>query len=207
MVRAATEVFSTAGYGGTTIAAVAERAGVAVPTLYYTFGTKTALLGEVLGAAVVGIDRWREPPPEPFELAELMPVHGWWADFLAASTAAAALDIFVTAGTDVLRRVGPLMPALHGASGDAEGQELLRISEHRRVQAYGEVVQRLAGKPVGLKGGMDASTATDIVLVLFSPQTYQGLVGRGWSHERCVDFFRDAIASQVLRSDPGPTGA
>lgn len=207
MVRAATEVFSTAGYAGTTIAAVAERAGVAVPTLYYTFGTKTALLGEVLGAAVVGIDRWREPPPEPFELAELMPVHGWWADFLAAPTAAAALEVFVTAGTDVLRRVGPLMPALHGASGDAEGQQLVRVSEQRRVEAYGEVVQRLASKPAGLKDGMDVATATDVILVLFSPETYQGLVGRGWSHERCVTFFRDAIAGQILQPDPPPPTA
>jgi len=206
MVRAATEIFSTEGYAGTTIARVADRAGVAVPTVYYTFGTKTALLGEVLGAAIIGIDRWREPPPAVSSLADLMPVHGWWAEFLAAPTAREALDVFVTDGTDVLRRVGPLMPALHGATGDAEGQELLRVSEERRVEGYREVVRRLETKPGGLRDRVDVEAATDVVVVLFSPQTYQGLVDRGWSHGRCADFFREVLADRVLRPTP-PTPA
>jgi AcrR family transcriptional regulator len=36
--------------------AAAGEAGVAVPTIYYTFGTKAALFGDVLGAAIVGFD-------------------------------------------------------------------------------------------------------------------------------------------------------
>jgi AcrR family transcriptional regulator len=36
--------------------AAAGEAGVAVPTIYYTFGTKTALFGDALGAAIVGFD-------------------------------------------------------------------------------------------------------------------------------------------------------
>ena len=36
-----------------------------MPTIYYTFGTKARLLDEALGAAIVGFDRWREPPPDP----------------------------------------------------------------------------------------------------------------------------------------------
>ncbi len=198
MVRAATEMFAAEGYAGTTIAAVAQRAGVAVPTLYYTFGTKAALLGEALGAAIVGLDRWREPPSEPFELTELMPAHGWWSDFLAAPTARAALEVFVAAGTDILRRVGPLMPALHGAAGEPEGQELMRVSEERRVETYREVVRRVAGKPGGLRRGVDLDTATDLVVVLFSAEVHQGLVGRGWSHERCTAFFVDVLAGRLL---------
>ena len=50
MVKAAHDLFCTNGYSGTTINAVAKEAGVAVPTLYYTFGTKAALLSEALGA-------------------------------------------------------------------------------------------------------------------------------------------------------------
>ena len=204
MVRAASEIFAAEGYTGTTIAAVADRAGVAVPTVYYTFGTKTALLGEVLGAAIIGIDRWREPPAEPFELAELLPVHGWWEDLLTAATSREALDVFVGQGTDVLRRVGPLMPALHGASGDTEGQELLRVSEERRVDTYREVLRRVAETPGGLRDGLDLETATDIVVVLFSPETYQGLLGRGWSHERCTEFFREVLGDRLLGPPVSP---
>ena len=37
--------------------AAAGEAGVAVPTIYYTFGTKAALFGDALGAAaIVGFD-------------------------------------------------------------------------------------------------------------------------------------------------------
>ena len=103
MVKAAYELFCSNGYLGTTISAVADEAGVAVPTVYYTFGTKAALLGESLGAAIVGFDLWREPPPEPIDIVELLPWHQWWADFEAAPTSADALDIFVTHGVDVLR--------------------------------------------------------------------------------------------------------
>ena len=46
MVKAAYKLFCENGYLGTTIRAVADDAGVAVPTVYYTFGTKAALLGE-----------------------------------------------------------------------------------------------------------------------------------------------------------------
>jgi AcrR family transcriptional regulator len=199
MVQAASDMFATEGYTGTTMAAVAKRADVAVPTVYYTFGTKSALLAEALGAAIVGIDRWREPPPEPFDLVELLPVHRWWGDLLTAPTAAEALSVFVSHGTDILRRVGPLMPALHGSSGDRESPDLVQVNEERRAQSYLEVVKHLCAKPAGLRDGLDVEKATDIVVVLFSPEVYQGLVGRGWSHEDCATFFEDSLARLVLR--------
>src|SRR3990170_2940471 len=85
MVKAAYELFCGRGYLGTTIAAVAKEAGVAVPTIYYTFGTKAVLLDESLGAAVVGFDRWREPPPDP-QIDELLPWNEWWGDFESSPT-------------------------------------------------------------------------------------------------------------------------
>jgi AcrR family transcriptional regulator len=57
MVKAAYEHFCRSGYLGTVISAVAQDAGVAVPTIYYTFGTKANLLEEALGAAIVGFDQ------------------------------------------------------------------------------------------------------------------------------------------------------
>jgi hypothetical protein len=49
-------------------------------TLYYTFHTKAALLGETIGAAIVGFDEWREPV-WPVEVGELLSMSPWWADF------------------------------------------------------------------------------------------------------------------------------
>ncbi len=202
MVKAAYRLFSSHGYVGTTIGAVANEAGVAVPTVYYTFGTKAALLAESLGAAVVGFDLWRKPPAEPIDITELLPWNPWWSDFQAAPTAADALEIFITSGVQVLRRVGPLIPALHGASGEPEAAEVVRAGEQRRVASYREATAILARKPGGLRRGLSESDATDMLVVLFSAELYQALaVGRGWSTSRCVDFFSDILRTQVL-GDP-----
>jgi AcrR family transcriptional regulator len=204
MVKAAYHLFCRHGYSGTTITAAAAAAGVAVPTVYYTFGTKAALLGESLGAAIVGFDRWREPPTDPIDMSELVPWHGWWAEFEAAVTSADALDIFIANGVDILQRVAPLVAAIHGASGDADAAEIIRVGEQRRAESYGIAVHVLAGKDGGLRPGLTVDAATDIVVVLFSAELYQAMaVGRGWSHTRCAAFFRDVLTSQLLGSDLG----
>ena len=48
------------GYTGTTIEQIAQEAGVAVETLYATFGSKRAVLSRLVGVSVVGDD---EPVP------------------------------------------------------------------------------------------------------------------------------------------------
>lgn len=203
MVRAAYKLFCKHGYPGTTINAVAEASAVAVPTVYYTFGTKAALLSESLGAAVVGFDRWREPPREPVDTAEMMSWHAWWADFKAAPTAAQALDLFVTNGCVILKRVGPLVAALHGASGDPKAAEVARISEQRREDSYRAMVHAMARKPSGLHRGITEATATDIVVALFSAELYQALAaGRGWSANQCTAFFKEILATQLLEPEP-----
>ena len=198
MVRAAYELFSANGYLGTTISEVAREAGVAVPTIYYTFGTKAVLLEESLGAAIVGFDRWRETPPEP-EISELLSWHRWWAEFQAAPTSDAAFDIFFTTGITILERVAPLVAALHGATGDPEAAEVVRIGEERRVESYRETIRVIAGKPGGLRRGLTSEKATDIVVVLFSAELYQSIRrGRGWSAGRTTAFLREMLSAQLL---------
>ena len=153
MVRAAYDLFCERGYLGTTISEVARLAGVAVPTIYYTFGTKVVLLEESLGAAILGFDRWREPPAD-LDAAELLPWHHWWAEFDEATTSGEAFDVFFTHGVGILQRVAPLVAALHGAAGDPEAAEVIRISEQRRVGAYREAVGVMAAKPGGLRPGL-----------------------------------------------------
>ena len=56
VLEAARELFTTNGYAGTTIGHIAERAGVAVDTLYATVGRKPVLLREVFETALSGQD-------------------------------------------------------------------------------------------------------------------------------------------------------
>ncbi len=198
MVRAAYDLFCANGYLGTTIAAVAREAGVAVPTIYYTFGTKAVLLEETLGAAILGFDRWRQPPPDP-QMVELLPWHAWWADFEAAPTSEDAFDVFFAHGVAILERAAPLVATLHGAAGDTEAADVLRVAEERRVQAYRETVRSIAAKPGGLRQGLTSAKATDILVVLFSAELYQSIRnGRGWSAARTAVFLRELLSAQLL---------
>lgn len=198
MVRTAYDQFCANGYGGTTIEGVARAAGVAVPTIYYTFGTKAALLGEALGAAVLGFDIWR-PPPEPAEIGELLPWHDWWDEFVSAPTSAEALDVLLAHGAEVLERCAPLVAALHGAAGDPAAAEVARIGEQRRVDAYREAVRWIASKDGGLRRGLTTAAAVDILLVLFSAELYHALrSGRRWSAKRCRELLRDLVTAQLL---------
>src|SRR5690242_14834032 len=54
IVAAATRLFCSEGWIGTTIARVAREADVAPETVYSAFGTKAALLRAAVDAAVVG---------------------------------------------------------------------------------------------------------------------------------------------------------
>ena len=61
VLRAATELFRETGWTSTTLAAIAERAGVSVETVYKGFGSKKGLLRAAFDVAVVG-----DSEPIPF---------------------------------------------------------------------------------------------------------------------------------------------
>lgn len=199
MVTAAYRLFCAEGYLGTTMAAVAAEADVAVQTLYYTFHTKAQLLGEALGAAVVGFDRWFEPPVEPISTEDLTRVLAWWGEFESTASSTAALKVFVHNGVDVLERVGPLLTAMYGSAGDPEAIAVLALAEERRVASYRAAIRTLADKEGGLRPRLRTSEATDILVVVFSAEMYQGLAsGRGWSRTRCERFLNRVLVGQLL---------
>ena len=63
VLRAGTRLFGDTGWAGTTLAAIADEAGVSVETIYKGFGSKKALLRRALDVALVG-------DSEPVPLAE-----------------------------------------------------------------------------------------------------------------------------------------
>src|SRR5690348_18388204 len=56
ILRAAYELFVDQGYGATTLQGIAERAGVAVQTIYFAFGNKPSLLKELVDVTIAGDD-------------------------------------------------------------------------------------------------------------------------------------------------------
>src|SRR5258708_13309573 len=65
MIEAAYKLFCEQGYG-VPLTAIADEAGVAVQTLYFTFHSKIALLSEAMGLAVTGGVESISPNEQPW---------------------------------------------------------------------------------------------------------------------------------------------
>lgn len=199
VVTGAYRLFCQQGYPATTMKDIAVESGVAVQTLYYTFRTKGAILGEALGAAVVGFDVWNDPPvPPPDDGAALTGLLGWYDEFLAAPDAHQALTLFVEKGTAVLSRVGPLLAAMNAAASDPDAAAVIRLAERRRIDSYREVVKSLARRGA-LRADLGEARATDLLLVLFSADLYHALTsGRGWTPSETARMFLDTLELHLL---------
>jgi AcrR family transcriptional regulator len=98
IVRAATELFVAGGYAATTLAAVAEAAGVGARTVYVRFGTKAALLKRVVDVAIVG----------DTELVDLAG-RDWYAVTLTAPTAGERIAAAAAVNRDIMARAGGVL--------------------------------------------------------------------------------------------------
>ena len=94
MLAAARELLIEQGYGATAMQDIADRAGVAVQTLYFTFGNKRSLLKELVDVSIAG-------DQEPVATMD----RPWFRDVLATGTAAAQLRAHVHGSRQVLDRV------------------------------------------------------------------------------------------------------
>src|SRR5215472_1800203 len=97
MRAAAYELFTTDGYGATSMPAIADRAGVAVQTLHFTFHTKARLLAEVVEVYSAG----EEAAPPVME-------REWAREALTTRDPYRALALVLEHGTDIYARVAPL---------------------------------------------------------------------------------------------------
>jgi AcrR family transcriptional regulator len=192
ILRAAYNEFRANGYLGTTMAAVAAGAGVAVQTVYFVFHTKAELLSHTFDLAVLGED---EPTP-PEETA-------WYRALTTDPDARRALRGFVAGTSAILSRASPLAEVVRAAAA-SDPQVALVHQHHERLRAegYGRAVATLAGRGM-LRAGMEVDEATDVLLTLAGPDTYLAFVReRNWSHDRFVTWAGDALA-ELLLAAPG----
>src|SRR3954471_19287535 len=99
MLDAAYVLFCEFGFRATTMDAIAERAGVAVQTVYFTFHTKDELFQAVHERTVVG-DENVPPPMQP-----------WYLEAIAADDIAVAVRRVARGLSTISRRVAPMIPA------------------------------------------------------------------------------------------------
>lgn len=185
IITTAITTFSDAGYVGARMADIAASAGVAVQTVYFVFHTKPELLRACFEYAVLGPERL-PPPQQPF-----------WGEMLAARSGRAAIAAFVHGNTAILKRVAEIDEVAKAARHEPEAAEIVEHSEQLRREGYAVVVGHLADR-FGLREGLTAEEATDLLLIFASSEPYLTLRRYGWSEERIVAWSIDTLARQLL---------
>ncbi|WP_040781053.1 TetR/AcrR family transcriptional regulator [Nocardia pneumoniae] len=187
MLAAARELFTTRGYTATTMKAIAEEAGMAVQTLYFTFATKRAILTELLDVEIAG-------DTEPVATLD----RPWFAEAVKAP-AAEQIRLQVAAAGAILGRVTPLLEAVRSAAAtDPELAELWQTNIAQRHTVQLRLSQALAAK-TALRAGIDPERAADIAVAVLAPETYHLLVHeRGWTSQAWQDWATDALTRQLL---------
>lgn len=191
VLDAAETLFITDGYTTTTITTIAETADVAVQTVYAVFGTKRAILTELLQRRTVGDD----------EAAPLRDRDEWRA-MERERDPRRQIALLAAIATRIGGRMAALYEVMAGAAGsDPEIAELFDRQQQSRYKDQRRVARSLA-RAGALRTGLSEVHATDIMWTLANPRTYGTLVTeRRWN----VHEYEHWLAQQLtwaLLGDP-----
>jgi AcrR family transcriptional regulator len=185
ILAAAHELFTSAGYPGATMTAIAQSAGVAVQTVYFTFHTKAELLGEVFEAAVFGESG--EPPH----------LQDWYRDASESEDLDDALRIWADGVATIVARVAPLRPVFDGVGPADHVTALWERAERLREDGYGTFLDLLVDR-YGLAPGADRDELVDVALVLLGPVGHRGFVeDRQWPVTAWVDLSTRTLRQRL----------
>jgi AcrR family transcriptional regulator len=188
IIAAASELFVERGYVATSLADVATTAGVARPTVFAAFGSKPALLRQVLDQALAGDDA-------PVAVAD----RPWFKPVWDATTAGAVLDAYAEVCVVIARRAAHLFETVHRAADDApEVAELWNALLNNRRAGAAMVIERI--RALGhLASELDIETAIDTLWVFNDPAHYAALVvQRGWSEYAFRRWLADRMRNALL---------
>lgn len=178
--------FLRAGYGSTTIAAIAEDAGVSVDTIFKSFGGKPGLIRAIQARALLGVGPIpAERRSDELQNREVDPrriVRGWSRFVTEIMPLSAPILLLV-------RDAASRYPELRKLLLKIEADRLRRMTENAtRLQAAGH-----------LRSGLTVAEAADTLWTYSAPELYELLViRRGMPLERFGDFVADAMIAALL---------
>ena len=186
ILDAARELFTERGYLATPMAAIAERAGVALDTVYASVGRKPELARLLIESAISGTDEAVTADQRDYVRA-----------IRAAKDADAKIAIYAAAITAIAPRMALVLGIIQqSAHAEPELAAMWAEIAQRRAENMHHFVADLATvSPLRLA----ADEAADIVWATNAAEMYQLLVGqRGWSPERYQHFLADTWRRLLL---------
>lgn len=175
VLSAARALFLERGYSATTVAAIADSAGVAVDTVYASVGPKSTLFRLLIETALSGTD-------QPLRADDRDYVHSIHEE----PDAARKLAIYARAVSSIHERLAPLFVVLRDAAqGEPDLAALWAEISERRARNMRRFVAEVAEAAGGLRNGLDIDQAADIVWATNAPDFYLRLRHeREWTSEQ-----------------------
>jgi AcrR family transcriptional regulator len=188
ILDAALQLFAGHGYAATPMTAIAERAGVALDTVYASVGRKPELARLLIETAISGSSQ--AVPAEDRDYVRAIQ---------AAPDAETKIAIYASAMRLIAGRLAPVLGIVQQAApAEPELAALWREIAERRAANMRRFVADLAAVAT-LR--VDPGEAADIVWATNAPELYQLLADqRGWSPERYERFLADTWRRLLLAS-------
>jgi AcrR family transcriptional regulator len=190
ILEAAHRLFEEQGYPKTTMAAIAQEAGVALKTVYLAFETKAGVLRALWNAVLRG---GVDAPP--------ITEHEWFAEMVAEPDPERQLRLNARNSRAGKERIGAIFQVVRSAADeDPDAAELFtRIQSDYHANQRG-VVESLRKKRA-LARGLTVDRGADILWTINHPDVWQLLVvERGWAPEQYERWCADSACAQLLQA-------
>jgi AcrR family transcriptional regulator len=178
--------FLASGYAATTMASIADEAGLSVDTVHKAFGGKAGLVRAIYERSLAGEGPIAAPQrSDDMQAAEHDP--------------RAIVAHWGTLTTEVAPLVAPIHLLIRdAATTDPEMAALLRDSDSHRRERMRHNARTLADRG-HLLPGVTLADATDVMWTYSSPELYELLVIRcGWNLARYGRFLAESITAALL---------
>jgi AcrR family transcriptional regulator len=186
VLESALQLFVDRGYAGTTVAAVADHAGVSPETIYLSLGGKRGLLEGVM---------------------DITGPHGsvadddqWWSMVAQLPSAPERLDKMVEYSCRIMARTRPIHAIIRGAADKeafaaALGRRLLQERLHNQT----ERIRHYVGEQ--LRPGLSVEEAGERYCALASPDLYHVLtVELAWTPDQHRHWLTHLLHTELLRA-------
>jgi AcrR family transcriptional regulator len=185
---AAQELFTRDGYVATTIAAIADHAGVAVQTVYASTKSKRDILKGILDLAISGED-------------EQVPVQASsrWHEIEAEPDPRTKLRRLARLHREICVREAPAFAIMADAAGsDPEIRTLMHDMADQRYQDHQRLAKTLH-QTGHIRPDLSSRRTADIIWALANERTYLALVrDRRWSTHDYEDWLADQLIAALL---------
>ncbi len=181
--ESARKLFASQGFAETTIAQIAEDAGVSPQTVYAVFGTKGGIVGAMLEL-----------------LEESVGVESWVVRMVSEEDSRKQLRLFVAMNRSMFENGAPILRAAIAARSDPEVVAMAERGDERRREGTTQLCQMWAAKGA-LRGGLDEADAAQRLWLLTSVEQFLiATEGLGWLPDRYERWLGDLLERELFET-------